>query len=188
MNISEQKKQVRKQALARRKLAHANGENAAKQAAVHMLAYVKNAGNPPIIAAYMPMRTEISPLPVMVSLHGLGHRICVPVITAAGQALSFCEWTPQSAMIAGEFGADIPQYGEMLTPDLLIVPLLAFNHAGGRLGYGGGFYDRSLAQLRGNGRALAVGYAYAAQKGEVPIESTDQRLDALVTEQGVTDF
>ncbi len=188
MDISERKKQARKQALIRRKSAHAHGKNAAEQAAAHMLAYVKRTGNPQIIAAYMPMRTEISPLPAMVSLHAQGHRICVPVITAARQALSFQEWTPQSTMVAGEFGAAIPRHGEMLTPDLLIVPLLAFNHAGGRLGYGGGFYDRSLAQLRANGRALAVGYAYAAQQGEVPIESTDQRLDALVTEQGLIEF
>ena len=75
-----------------------------------------------------------------------------------------------------------------MSPELLIVPLVAFNAQGFRLGYGGGFYDRSLELLRKKKPTLAVGYAYSGQMGEVPVEETDQRLDAMVTERGITKF
>jgi 5-formyltetrahydrofolate cyclo-ligase len=92
-------------------------------------------------------------------------------------------------MVAGAFGVPVPAGGDWLEPEVLIVPLLAWDRQGYRLGYGGGFYDRTLERLRARGPHLAVGFAFAAQEvPEVPREPTDQRLDAVVTEAGVIWF
>ena len=86
-------------------------------------------------------------------------------------------------MVDGPFGARVPAEGIEMIPEVVIVPLVAFDRFGGRLGYGGGFYDRTLEGLRSRGPVYAVGYAWAAQEVEnVPLEPTDQPLDALVTE------
>ncbi len=128
------------------------------------------------------MRTEIDPLAAMAGHQG---PVGVPVIIGAGQALQFRLWTPDCTMEMGAFGARIPTQGDWIIPQVLIVPLLAFDARGYRLGYGGSFYDRTLEGLRANGPVTAIGFAFAAQEvGEVPIEPTDQRLDIIVTEAG----
>lgn len=137
------------------------------------------------LSGYMPIRTEIDPLPAMeeASAHG---PVGIPVIEAAGQPLKFARWEPGCALVEGAFGAMIPETIEWVTPEILIVPLVAFSRAGGRLGYGGGFYDRTLEGLRANGPVLAIGFAFAAQEADdLPLEPTDQPLDLIVTEQGV---
>jgi 5-formyltetrahydrofolate cyclo-ligase len=93
-------------------------------------------------------------------------------------------------MIEGAFGAQVPETGEEIVPELLIVPLVAFDRAGNRLGYGGGFYDRTLERLRAaRPDTLAVGFAYSAQEAEsLPLEPTDQTLDAIVTEAFTLSF
>ena len=139
-----------------------------------------------VLAGYMPMRTEIDPLPAMAVHQGA---VGVPVIIGAGQPLRFREWGPGVAMVAGTFGARVPAEGAWVVPQVLIVPLLAFDARGYRLGYGGGFYDRTLQGLRAGGPVVAVGFAFAAQEvDEVPVDGFDQRLDAVVTEQGVREF
>ena len=138
------------------------------------------------LAGYMAMRTEIDPTAAMAAHAG---PVCVPVILGPGQALKFREWSPGCAMVPGEFGAAIPAEGAWIEPEVLIVPLLAFDARGYRLGYGGGFYDRTLEGLRARGPVLAVGFAFDAQEvDEVPTEPTDQRLDAIVTESGIRRF
>jgi 5-formyltetrahydrofolate cyclo-ligase len=113
----------------------------------------------------------------------------VPVIQAAGRPLLFSRWTPGCDMIEGPFGARIPAVTELVEPEILIVPLVAFDASGGRLGYGGGFYDRTLAQLRARRATLAIGFAFAAQEAEaLPLEPTDQPLDMIVTETGIRDL
>jgi 5-formyltetrahydrofolate cyclo-ligase len=103
--------------------------------------------------------------------------------------LRFREWTPGARMVEGAFKALIPEEGAWVEPEVLIVPMLAFDARGYRLGYGGGFYDRTLEGLRAKGPVLAVGFAFSAQQvATVPTERTDQRLDAMVTEKGVTVF
>ena len=186
--ISEQKAAARTAGFARRKTAHEARGDCATQAADHLLSYVAGMGEGLVISGYMPIRTEIDVLPAMTALHGLGHRICVPVIVRPGLPLSFREWTPDCEMVNGPFGAKVPTGGDWLAPELLIVPLVGFDMQGFRLGYGGGYYDRSLELLRKKKPTLAVGYAYSGQMGEVPVEITDQRLDAMVTELGVTRF
>ena len=188
-DLSDIKAAFRKNAFARRRESHAadkasNGE-ASRAAMDHFLAARLHTGAG-IISGYCPIRTEIDPTPLMEALHSAGHRLCVPVIQGRGLALKFRQWHPGVEMTEGEFGAMIPAAGDWLEPQLLISPLLAFDAAGWRLGYGGGFYDRSLEGLRAKHRTLAVGFAYSAQQVEaVPREPTDQLLDAIVTEQGL---
>ena len=136
-----------------------------------------------VLSGYMPMRTEIDPLPAMAAHQG---PVCVPVIPGPDMPLRCREWSPGCPMVAGEFGALIPAEGAWLEPEVLIVPLLSFDRRGFRLGYGGGFYDRTLERLRARYEVLALGFAFAAQEvAEVPIEPTDQPLDAILTETGM---
>lgn len=180
MSPSEAKAAARKAAILRRKAALAAGGSEAAAARLAQL-LAPHAGK--VLAGYMPMRSEIDPLPAMA-----GHRgpVSVPVIAGKGLPLRFREWGPTSPMVAGEFGALIPQTGDWLVPEVLIVPLLAFDRRGFRLGYGGGFYDRTLEGLRARGPVTAIGFAFAAQElAEVPVEPTDQPLDLIVTEAEV---
>jgi 5-formyltetrahydrofolate cyclo-ligase len=185
--LQEIKAAARKAAFARRRAA-AEDTAAAQAAQAHLLAHLQDSGAG-VISGYMKIRTEIDPLPVMTRLHALGRRICVPVIEGAERPLAFREWRPGARMVAGPFGAVVPASGDWLEPTALIVPLLAFDARGYRLGYGGGFYDRTLEGLRGRGPVEAVGFAFAAQEAaEVPVEPTDQRLDLVVTEGGPRRF
>jgi 5-formyltetrahydrofolate cyclo-ligase len=135
------------------------------------------------LSGYLPMRTEIDPLPAMAAHQG---PVGVPVTPKRGLPLSFREWSPSCAMADGGFGTLIPATGNWIVPEVLIVPLVAFDRRGGRLGYGGGFYDRTLAMLRAAGPTLAIGYAWAAQEDDsLPLEPTDQPLDLIVTESEV---
>ncbi len=135
-----------------------------------------------VIAGYLPIGSEADPGGAMRVL-SRDNRICVPVVTAKGVPLRFREWTPGCALEVGPFGVQVPVDGGWRVPDVVIVPLLAFDARGGRLGYGGGFYDRTLAGLRG---ALVVGFALEAQRVDaVPRDATDVTLPWIVTERGV---
>ncbi|TNC51853.1 5-formyltetrahydrofolate cyclo-ligase [Rubellimicrobium rubrum] len=137
------------------------------------------------LAGYLPMRTEIDPLPAMAeaAAHGL---VGVPITPKRGLPLTFRQWSPGCAMMDGGFGTQIPASGDVVVPEVLIVPLVAFDRRGGRLGYGGGFYDRTLAALRADHAVMAIGYAWAAQEdGDLPLEETDAPLDLIVTESDV---
>ena len=173
------KAEMRRAAFAARKTAFAAGQGQAAELLADVLA-----GHPgKVLAGYMAMRTEIDPLVAMAAHPG---PVAVPVIAGKGLPLRFREWSPGCSMAAGEFGALIPVDGAWLEPEVLIVPLLAFDARGFRLGYGGGFYDRTLSWLRAKGPVLAVGFAFAAQEvAAVPVDGFDQRLDMVVTETGV---
>lgn len=181
-DLTERKAAARAAAFACRKAAFAAGQGQAAELLADVLA--AQAGRP--LSGYMPMRTEIDPLPAMAAHQG---PVGVPVIIARATPLRFREWTPGCALVPGEFGAAIPAEGAWIEPEVLIVPLLAFDAQGYRLGYGGGFYDRTLQALRARRPTLAVGFAFAAQEVDaVPIDATDQRLDMIVTETGVRRF
>jgi 5-formyltetrahydrofolate cyclo-ligase len=181
------KETARKYAYAARKFAHAQGLDHA--ACAHLVSHLDSLAPFTTIAAYMPIRTEISPLPVMADLVAAGKSVCVPVIQGAGQPLNFSRWTPDTTMIKGPFGAAVPETDDFLIPDILITPLVGFDSRGYRLGYGGGFYDRTFARLRQSAPALAIGFAYSAQElPQIPTEPTDIRLDALITESGAIRF
>lgn len=178
--MSEDAKTVaRKAAFAARKRAHEAGHGAVLSKALR-----REIGpiTGRIIAGYMPIRTEADPVPVMTDLSQM-NQICVPVIDGSGQPLRFRQWRPDAQMVEGPFGAAIPAKGDWLEPDIVIVPLVGFDAACNRLGYGGGFYDRTLAGLRARGQVRALGLAYAAQElPSLPLEPTDERLDCIVTE------
>lgn len=187
--LTEVKADLRKQGYAARKASHAADKAAGRAMSLaardHFLAARLHTGAE-VISGYCPIRTEIDVIPLMDALHAAGHQLCVPVIEAAGQPLLFREWTPDAQMVDGPFGARVPAEGGWLEPQFLIAPLVAFDADCWRLGYGGGFYDRTLERLRAKQRTLAVGFAYAAQQIEtVPRDPNDQRLDGVVTEQGL---
>lgn len=169
---------MRDVALAARAVAHAAGQGAASDHLRTELA----PWHGKVLAGYMPMRSEIDPLPAMSDWAG---PVCVPVVVERAAPLRFRRWTPEARMVPGNFGALIPESGDWLVPEVLIVPLVAFDRRGGRLGYGGGFYDRTLQALRAHGPVAAIGFAFAAQEvPDVPTEPTDQPLDLIVTESG----
>ncbi|MEO0913323.1 MAG: 5-formyltetrahydrofolate cyclo-ligase [Pseudomonadota bacterium] len=180
-DIATKKAACRQQAFAVRKAAHAATDPARAQNRLH--AHLTALACIDVISGYMPIRTEIDPLPVMRVLADEGYRLCVPVVEGKGRPLRFRAWSPDTEMEPGAFGALVPRAGAWLEPDALITPLLAFDAAGYRLGYGGGFYDRTLAVLGAERRVYTVGFAYEAQRvASVPREATDMRLDAIVTE------
>ncbi len=182
MTLTDLKAQARADAFARRKAAFAARTTDDSR---HLTAVLADSRGR-VLAGYMPMRTEIDCLPAMATHVAAGGRVGVPVIPGAAMPLWFQEWSPGAAMVAGAFGALIPAAGAALVPEVLVVPLLAFDRRGYRLGYGGGFYDRTLEGLRARGPVLAIGFAFAAQEvAEVPVEPTDQPLDLIVTEAGV---
>ncbi|MEM9577463.1 MAG: 5-formyltetrahydrofolate cyclo-ligase [Pseudomonadota bacterium] len=183
-DLSVIKAEARKAGFARRKTAHADDPGTGAGLLSEVLAGYR--GVP--LSGYMPIRTEINPLPAMAeaSAHGA---VGVPVIVGEGQPLKFANWEPEMSMVSGPFGARIPEDPQYFEPEILIVPLVAFDARGGRLGYGGGFYDRTLERLRASRATLAIGFAYAAQEAEdLPLEPTDQPLDLIVTEEKVFDL
>jgi 5-formyltetrahydrofolate cyclo-ligase len=185
MELHERKAALRDAAQERRRAAYAAATRAAEAARDHFLAAGLHEGAR-IASGYRRIRSELDPEPLMRALAERGLRLCVPVIEGRGLPLKFREWTPGARMRPGPFGAQVPVEGDWLQPDLLVCPLLAFDARGRRLGYGGGFYDRTLARLRAAGPVRAVGFAYAAQEvDEVPADETDQTLDAVVTEAGL---
>ena len=140
-----------------------------------------------VVSAYWAMGDELDCRALIQSLHESGCVIGLPVVVGKGQPLVFRRWTPETSFIPGGFGTQIPSPDSPeVLPERLIVPLLAFDSIGYRLGYGGGFYDRTLAKLRARGPVHAIGYAYAGQEVDaVPRESYDQPLDWLATEESL---
>jgi 5-formyltetrahydrofolate cyclo-ligase len=135
-----------------------------------------------VVAGYWPLGTEIDIRPLLIAMHDRGNAVVLPVTPRRGEALTFRRWRPGDPMIAERFGTMRPS-GALESPDMLLVPLLAFDAAGSRLGYGGGFYDRTLAGLPGRFR---LGCAFAAQQVDaVPVGPYDMRLDAIATEHGI---
>lgn len=184
MSLEERKAQLRREMNRRRASAVAGAPAAAARAAAERLRSAVAIHPGATVSAYWPMGSELDPRPLMQALHAAGHPLCLPVVVRAGEALVFRAWAPGDALESAGFGTSVPGADRpQLRPDLLIVPLLAFDRSGYRLGYGGGFYDRTLAALRAQGRPTAVGFAFAAQEvAEVPRDGYDQRLDWIVTE------
>ncbi|PZX46653.1 5-formyltetrahydrofolate cyclo-ligase [Roseinatronobacter thiooxidans] len=190
--VSEAKHSLRQRVSAQRaQVFHApQAETLVRNANSRLMQFLKahfaDAPGQTVISGYMPMRSEIDPLPTMSAHSG---PVCVPVIVAKAHPLEFHRWTPEGEMVAGQFKALIPAARDPLTPQAMIVPLLAFDRFGYRLGYGGGFYDRTLQGLREQGAVLAIGFAFDEQEvAEVPRDATDQRLDAIVTPSRVIAF
>jgi len=183
--LDEGKRRLRADAKQRRAAAAEAGEGAADAVCRNLLAAVPLPAGA-VVSAYWPMASELDPRTLMAALHDTGHPIVLPVVLGRDRPLAFRAWSPGDALEPAGFGTQMPGVDKPeRTPDVILAPLLAFDHRGYRLGYGGGFYDRTLALLRKRGRVLAVGLAYAGQKvAAVPHGPNDQRLDWIVTESG----
>ncbi len=180
-DLAQIKAEARRAAFARRKAAH---ETRPPAPAAHLSAVLAGYRGVPL-SGYLPIRTEIDPTPAMAEAAAHGP-VGVPVIDGPGLPLRFALWEPGCTLIEGPFGAMIPADPRWMEPEILIVPLVAFDARGGRLGYGGGFYDRTLEALRARRPTRAFGFAYAAQEDtSLPLEPTDQSLDFIITERGV---
>jgi 5-formyltetrahydrofolate cyclo-ligase len=178
-DLADAKQAARQAALARRR--GLNATDAGEALAVHVL---RDYPPPPgaVVSGFWPLDDEIDLRPLLHLLHERGNRVALPVTPRRGEALTFAGWRPGDVMLTERFGTLRP-VGEMLVPDMLLIPLLAFDATGGRLGYGGGFYDRTLAVLPGRFR---LGCAFAVQQVDaVPIGPYDIRLDAVATENGI---
>ena len=139
-----------------------------------------------IVSGFASLPEELNVWPLLRRLHGQGFRLAMPVVQAKGQPLLFRAWTPGDAMDKGVWGIPEPKADKPeVEPDILLVPLLAFDAQGRRLGYGGGFYDRTLRLLRSRKEITAVGLAFDEQRVDaVPHLDYDERLDWVLTPSG----
>ena len=142
------------------------------------------------VSVFWPLPGEIDTRPLMKALDDKGCRVVLPVMQGAGRPLIFRAWSPGDALVGAGFGTQEPSSDRpQATPRLLLVPLLAFDKEGYRLGYGGGFYDRTLDSLKASAPVRAFGLAFAGQEvSAVPRGPFDQRLDGIVTERAVLTF
>lgn len=143
--------------------------------------------DPKTISIFWPMGSEIDTRPLINALSGAGHMTALPIVKARATPLIFRAWSSGDQLVDGGFGTSIPgDDAPEVLPDILFVPLLSFDDAGYRLGYGGGFYDRTLQKLRARGPVNAVGVAFSAQRVDSVIRGPhDQPLDWMATELGV---
>ena len=184
-HLSAAKAEARAHAVAVRRLAQVDyGRVAAEKLLIHLDSVEFSPGS--VVAGYWPLGDEIDPRALLEALAGRGCTIVLPVVTARAQPLTFRQWEAGDALEDGLHGtvhplADAP----VRVPGIVLVPLLAFDSQGYRLGYGGGYYDRTLAALRAHAHITAIGLAFAAQRVQaVPRDHHDQPLDLILTEQG----
>ena len=143
-----------------------------------------------IVSGFMPLKSEINPLPLMRSLAEKGARLALPVVAGRGKPLIMREWVFGEPLAAGVWGIREPKpEAAEVEPDILLVPLLAFDRTGHRLGYGAGYYDMTIHRLRAFKPVTAVGIAFAAQEiAALPATPRDARLDLVLTEREVIDL
>jgi len=198
MSSEADKKTLRKKA----RLSRAGLAAAVPDFAARIAAFAGALGMPrdAIVAGYMPFRGEADPRLLLTALGRAGHRLALPRVTAMDGPLAFHAWNAGEELVTSPLGIAEPRAGApLVSPDVLLVPLLAFDAQGFRLGYGAGHYDRTLSFLararmppaNPSARAplRAIGVAYAGQEVDaVPHDAHDQRLDMVVTERGIRVF
>jgi 5-formyltetrahydrofolate cyclo-ligase len=159
-----------------------SGASAAKAVAEKGAALIASMKVPPVVGGYSAIRSELDPMPLLMTLHGEGHRIALPRSNDDG-TLSFLEWRPGDALQPGKLGVREPNTeSTALEPAVILAPLLAFDRRGNRLGYGAGYYDRALRRLRSVHPTIAIGLAFDEQEfEEIPAEPQDEPLDMILT-------
>ena len=187
-DLAQQKKILRNEARARRAALAA----ACPDFAARIADQIVSLDIPPasIVSSYVALEGEADPKLLADALAIRGHEVCFPRVHQKAQPLHFHTAMPGEHFVKSAFGVLEPRSDwPLATPSVLLVPLLAFDRDGYRLGYGGGFYDRTLASLRARGRITAIGIAFAGlEVAAVPHDASDQKLDMLVTERGVRRF
>ncbi|MEA2822928.1 MAG: 5-formyltetrahydrofolate cyclo-ligase [Bradyrhizobium sp.] len=143
-----------------------------------------------IVSGYSPIRGEIDPVPLMRTLAAQGVQLALPAVTARGKSLIFRAWSPSDRLMLGSLGIPEPSPAAAeLVPDIMLVPLAAFDRSGHRIGYGAGHYDVTLAHLRKGKAIIAIGLAFAVQEIKaVPMQPHDVALDYVLTEKHAFDF
>ena len=189
--MTDVKTDLRRHALSRRDLVSAQeAHSAAAAVAQRGLALVRDAAarlglNAPVVSVYWPIRSELNTRPLIEALAQAGYGVVLPVMHKVRHPLVFRDFTPGDDLVKGPYGLSEPAEDKPARdPDILFSPLAAFDRHGYRLGYGGGIYDATLAQLRPKKKVVAIGLAYSCQEvDQVPTEPHDQRLDAFATER-----
>ncbi len=186
------KVQIRKIAISkRRKIYEAlHHEEYAKRIAHFFHEWISDQHSVFVVALYNPVNSEINPLSLLEYLDIKNKAICLPMVINKKQPLIFKPWRPGEEMVIGHYGIPTPDNDHTLIPDLIICPLLAYDSKGMRLGYGGGFYDRTIKHLRRNKQVKYIGLAFSGQKSyhDLPSEVHDVPLDAVLTEKGMDYF
>jgi 5-formyltetrahydrofolate cyclo-ligase len=187
--VLKQKTELRREAMSRRNALPADARKAAAEA-IAMRKFPLAIMPGMIVSGFMPLTNEFDPQPLMRKLTEKSARLALPVLVGRGKPLIMREWSFGEPLSAGVWGIREPEpEAAEVEPDILLVPLLAFDRAGSRIGYGGGYYDRTIAQLRGRKAVVAVGLAFAAQEvSAVPITQGDERLNLVLTEREVIDL
>jgi 5-formyltetrahydrofolate cyclo-ligase len=189
MSIEQLKARLRREALARREAMPAQARAAAVQAiAARPFPIAVTPGT--IVSGFMPLKSELNPLRLLRQLADAGALLALPVVAGKGQPLTMRAYAFGDTLASGVWGIREPKpEAAEVFPDILLVPLLAFDRRGHRLGYGAGYYDMTIAALRARKPVTAVGIAFAQQEiAEVPTTPRDARLDLVLTEHEVIDL
>lgn len=184
------KQELRRMALTQRDALPVAERRAAAQA-IAMRELSVPFGEGTIVAGYSPIRSECDPVPLMRKLAARGAQLALPIVEGKDKPLAFGEWRQGQQLVPGPYGILQPRAEAMpLDPDIVLVPLVAFDRTCRRIGYGAGYYDRTLAGFRAQRRpVIAVGIAFAAQEiSAVPHDGHDERLDLVLTEREAIDF
>jgi 5-formyltetrahydrofolate cyclo-ligase len=187
--LEDPKAALRREAMARRDVLSADARKAAAEAiAARKFPLAVAPGT--IVSGFMPLQTEIDPLPLMRMLAEAGAALALPVVAGRGKPLVMRAWHWGDPLAEGVWGIREPKpEAAEVEPDILLVPLLAFDRAGHRIGYGAGYYDLTMAGLRARKAITAVGVAFADQEiPVVPATPRDARLDLVLTEREVIDL
>jgi 5-formyltetrahydrofolate cyclo-ligase len=186
ISVDDAKRDMRKAARTRRSLAYGAAADMARLALQASGLDFLDCKAPCAVSGFQPYQEEIDCTGLLARLGDEGWTTCLPEVLGAGQPLQFRAWRSGDRLVPGVWDIPVPAADcAVVLPDVLLVPLLAFDAAGYRLGYGGGFYDRSLEELRHTKTVTAVGVAFSGQEVErVPRDAHDQPLDWLLTENG----
>ncbi|MCK9918815.1 5-formyltetrahydrofolate cyclo-ligase [Microbacteriaceae bacterium K1510] len=187
--ISNQKADLRNAALAKRDAMPA-AERQAGAETIAARAFPVSITPGLIVSGFMPMKSEINPLPLLHKAADQGAHLALPAIDKRGRPLIMRAWKFGDPFKAGQWGIREPvPEAPVVDPDILIVPLACFDRAGHRIGYGAGYYDMTINALRAKKKVIAVGIAFAVQEiPSVPATERDERLDLVLTEREVIDF
>jgi 5-formyltetrahydrofolate cyclo-ligase len=163
-------------------------EHAERSARIEAALMTLLAPRPPAILAFCwPIRAEFDARPLVERLLGAGWRACLPVLVGLTEPMSFRAWRPGAAMATDRYGIHYPAAGDALVPDVLLMPVNAFDDRGYRIGYGGGYFDRTLAAMPRRPLAIGVGFDLA-RVGSILPQPHDIGLDAVITESGIEFF
>ncbi len=187
--LADQKDRLRQEALALRDALPAVMRVAAAET-IAARPFPLRIGRGIVVSGFSPMKTEINPMPLLRKLADSGARLALPAIAGRGKPLIMRAWNFGDPFKAGQWGIREPVEEALeIEPDILIVPLAAFDRSGHRIGYGAGYYDMTINALRAKKAVTAIGIAFAAQEiPQVPATERDARLDLVLTEREVIDF